>query len=242
MKLLYLCLLLALLQACNSPAEMPQPSGGVKMQIVALNEFGQEVGAVGVSINLEGSGLNFAARTDASGQAELQGVPPGNYLLTCTRPDLSMYRKFGTRIVSQNTTELGQIKMVQPATTVAAEIAAAMAPDDNFEMVAITGSINPPGTFAQRREVRVFFGKSPSVSPTNYTASVSVINITSSQYVLYILVNDFVRRGFARGDLVYLVGYGSSRVGDSYTNYDGVQLFTGLNPLASNVATVRLPR
>ncbi|WP_448520326.1 carboxypeptidase-like regulatory domain-containing protein [Rhodoflexus sp.] len=234
--------ILLLIFSCTRQDNIPLAPGGVKGTIASFDEFGREVPfRAAVDIRLNGI-VNFTGRTDSLGRFDIQGVPPGTYWLQATHPALSMYRKFNIRVLSQNTTDMSTIRMVQPSTTIASEIDMFFPPSEEFEIVTFTGKIRPAGTFLQRREVRLFFGRTPNVSPTNYQASVSAINIQSDEFLLNLLVGDFVRRGFARGDMVYAVGYGSSRVGDSYVNQDGVEIFTGLNPLASNVVAFRLPR
>lgn len=233
---------LLLICSCTRQDNMPVPPGSVKGTIASFDEFGREVPfRAAVDIRLNGI-ENFAGRTDSLGRFEISGVPPGTYWLQATHPSLSMYRKFNIRVLSQNPTDMSTIRMVQPSTTVASEISMFFPPSEEFEIITFTGKIKPAGTFQLRREVRLFFGRTPNVSPTNYVASVSVINIQSDLFLLNLLAGDFVRRGFARGEMVYAVGYGSSRVGESYINHEGVEIFTGLNPLASNVVAFRLPR
>ncbi|MCS7019219.1 MAG: carboxypeptidase-like regulatory domain-containing protein [Cytophagales bacterium] len=228
--------------SCTRKDHIPVPPGSIKGTILSFDEFGREVpfhSSVDISLN----GVeNFTGRTQTTGEFIIHGVPPGTYWLQATHPFLSMYRKFGIRVLSGNTTHLGNIRMVQPATTVVSEIDVFFPPAEEFEIVTFTGKIKPAGTFLLRREVRLFFGKTPQVSPTNYQASVSAINIQSDAFLLNLLVNDFLRRGFSRGEMVYAIAYGSSRVGESYVNQNGVEIFTGLNPLASNVIAFRLPR
>jgi len=238
--ILAVCLLLVV--SCTRKDNTPIPLGGVKGIITSFDEFSREVPfKSSVDIELNGTS-NFTSRTDAKGHFNIEGVPPGTYWLQATHPNLSMYRKFGIRVLSNNTTDISTIRMVQPSTTIASEINMFFPPTEEFEIVTFTGKIKPAGTSLQRREVRLFFGKTPNVSPTNYQASVSAINIQSDAFLLNLLVSDFIRRGFARGEMVYAVGYGSSRVGESYINQNGVEIFTGLNPLASNVVAFRLPR
>lgn len=244
MYILRMVLLASLLLSfsCTRKDNIPVPPGGVKGIITSFDEFGREV-PFKSSVDIELNGIeNFTGRTDAEGHFDIQGVPPGTYWLQATHPSLSMYRKFGIRVLSNNTTEMSTIRMVQPATTIASEIDMFFPPAEEFEIVTFTGTIRPAGTFLQRREVRLFFGKTPNVSPTNYQTSVSAINIQSDAFLLNLLVSDFIRRGFTRGEMVYAVGYGSSRVGESYINQNGTEIFTGLNPLASNVIAFRLPR
>lgn len=241
MKYNYLFVLVFLFLLISCQKEENVPWGGLKGRIEAFNEFGNRIANLaGIKVSLEGA-LSTTTITDATGSYAFQDLPVGNYNVIFERNDLSTFRRNRITVLEGFTSDVGLVKMVTPSTTISTELNALMTVESGFEVMFIRGLITPEGNEDQRREVRMFFSKTPNPSPSNYLTTVSAIDIRSGSFILYITIEEFRLRGFNRGDIVYLTGYGSSRIGDTYVDeVSKLQIFSGLNPKSSNIVSIRL--
>jgi hypothetical protein len=188
----------------------------------------------GVTVAIDGTVPPATAITNTLGRYQIDSLKTGTYEIVFSKTGYATRRALlaflgGTKpyiyssYISQSCTTLPTNLSVTYYSSTAVTIACTVAP-------AI-----PSGSL---RVVRVFYGKTPTVSGTNYLTS-SGYSTSSTSFSVTTSIN---KNYFPSGSTMYVIAYGDSY--NSYTIMDlttGLGIYATLNSPASNVASYIVP-
>jgi hypothetical protein len=215
-----------------------------------VNTDGSRLGdKSGIRVQVEGTALS--AVTAKGGEWIIEGLPAGTYDMTWTKEGFGFTKKRGVRFNGQ-TAGLGPKAFVVevPAFTVALTA-------DSLESDELVLAGQLRGRIPVSPVIRLFLATSPAVSasPAQYRASLAfapdipvVIDPDPDDgeatvpFQIRINVSRLEESGWKDGITGYIVAHADAGFAQSYTDsLSGREVFTTLNPFASNVRRVALP-
>lgn len=257
---LYRCTLLAtaliFMAGCGNDDEEEFPNFvGLKGRVLVQNEFGQPLyqDRSGIRAVLETGFQSFNVQADNIGYWQRANCPAGRYTVTYTKNGCGTL-VFRDVMVSTTTPrfpiENGFQRLPTPTLTVL--------PNANFQNVAlnlttgqngsattydlsVTGTIIPgPPPTGQAKGYRVFIGRSPNVSRSNYEFQQHYTTLTAN-FTAEIGNAVFQQLNVQAGQVFYVVIHGDANFDLSLTNPNGTLTFPNLTAEPSSTASVVLP-
>jgi hypothetical protein len=243
-RILFLIALALLLVACNLDSQNLGLSGNMIGYVVLhdLNGFTLQEDT-GITLAVEGGGYTIVTNTDSAGEWEIAGLTTGSYNIIVSKSGFGTYKLLDFQFAGGGQAHIGTIDLYQIPPLSVTGLSDSVADG----ALLINGSFSGTLPSAQNAHAYVFLGKSPTVSsdPGTYLTYLPVENSSNGRTFSVNYGNDTTRllnAGFATGQTVYVVAYGSSfnPIGyiDSTTNR---AVFTGLNPVPSNLDSFTVP-
>jgi len=209
--------------------------------VYLYNEFGQRLpNAAGVTVVLEYVG--DTAITDSAGGFSFTSkyLPAVSYTIMYSKSGYGTYQQNFTIAANTANTTVPNAAVYANSTTVITNLAATIDTaysSGGYYTIYLTGALTPAGTTQEPRNMIVFTGPTPDVSPTNY-ANAWFIGTT-----IYGTLKVYVSN-VPGGQTLYLVGYGISMPTSSTAYQDpttGKFVYPSICSTPSNVASIALP-
>lgn len=234
---LYFSLLAAilLLGGCEKSDPTTDQSGNV----VLCNDDGLLSSHDNIKVSIEGTDLSTF--TDASGNWTIKGVKAASQTVVFEKTGFGTYKDVIVPSLdhanNMNSFELP----ILPAFSIK-NLEAKLVAGGNVE---VKGEFTVPPIYSFYRTEAVFFGKTSSISgdPSTWLYSPTTIGSTDSTYTISTSISELYQNGFAAGNTVYIISYGTSNRGNkSYFDEKTQKYVYGcLSTTPSNVVSIQLP-
>ncbi|AMQ56925.1 carboxypeptidase-like regulatory domain-containing protein [Algoriphagus sanaruensis] len=228
-KLGYILVLGLLCSSCGNsenPDTLPT-SGAITGSVLLFGEGSASLPPAGMKVSIENSSPPIEATTDNAGKFTLENVPFGTYTLSYEKEGFGTYKK--PEIVHEAvispisiTPSLGQLSSTQV-------IEVRMEKSGSSLITYVT--TNPAASINSRRYIRYFFGTTPNVSASNYTAYSETYVVQDTPYYRTFAPSQLSQLGLNPTGTIYMRVYGDSFFSNDYLDpVTKKRVFPNLNP------------
>jgi len=232
--------MVALITGCNDSPQTLVLSGDIVGYSTLCDLNGNPIpNDTGITVSVEGK--NLTATTNSLGQWDLAGLTTGIYNIDISKSGYGSRKILDFQFVGGGQADAGNVGLYQIPSYSVTKLS------DTVEntIVYISGIFSGPlPTDLMFASLYLFLDTVPSVSsdPKKYLASTSITNAADTSFSAGINPTYLQKSGFSGGQTIYMVAYASSANPVGYTDFEtGNQVFTGLNPTASNVVSFKMP-
>jgi len=193
----------------------------------------------GITITVAGTSRN--TMSERNGWWKIVGLKAGTYTLIFSKPGYGTYKFFGFQHIGGDSLYIGTGYLGNVARFYVDSFTTSVDSDSTVHFAGIMSSVAPT---QYSRYAMVFVDTSGGVSSTHYIASFTSYLGSSKSFSLNYATSELVNRhGLQHGSQIHCVAYGFN---DSFVSayFDPtlrVTVYPTLSPIASEVATVRLP-
>lgn len=237
-KLVYILVFGLLCSSCGNsenPDTLPT-SGAITGSVLLFGEGSASLLPAGMQVSIENSNQLIKATTDNSGKFTLENVPFGTYTLSYEKEGFGTYKKpevlheavltpitITPSLGQLSTTQVTEVRMERSGSTLITYV-----------------TTDPVGSINSRRYIRYFFGTTPDVSSTKYTAYSETYVVQDTPYYRTFAASQLTQLGINPTGTIYMRVYGDSFFSNEYLDSNTKKMvFPNLNPTTVSAKSVQ---
>ncbi|MCX6327288.1 MAG: carboxypeptidase-like regulatory domain-containing protein [Bacteroidia bacterium] len=198
----------------------PSLKGTVLGFVTLYDEFGVLLDdKSGVMVSADGSDPSLSATTNSVGKYQIDSLQTGIYNLIFSKTGYATRRNLGFSFVGGVEPAIYSTSLSQKTTTLITDLTLIANPVNLNQMI-ITCTVSPTPATGFTRYFRFYYGKTASVSSTNYFQSSQYGTSSPTTYSSTQTINKVY---YPSGTTLYIIAYG-----DLYNYYSYPDLTTGL--------------
>jgi hypothetical protein len=211
-------------------------SGSLVGFVTLYDEFGVAVAdKSGVTVTVDGYLPALTATTNSAGKYQIDNLQAGTYDLVFTKTGYATYKSLGFSFVGGVKPRLFYATLAQQSNTLLTNLVGSIFSTTTMTLSCTVAPAIPAGYY---RIIRFYFGKTNTVSSTNYITT----SATSSSTTSYSANRSFDKMNYPTGTTLYVIAYGESNYTYGYPDLTtGLTIYTTINSTPSNIVSIVVP-